>query len=693
MNSLASHNYACPSCGRILEQSAESLACLRCQHSFPLANGVIDFRTDPLKDHDYPLSREDMERLNAQFSTYSWQEIMGNFLEIPEDTPRWLDELVGDGRYAWRIFLNLRPGMTLLNTSGILGSSTANLAPYFKQTYTLNPSYQNAVFTRKRLGLTRPGDAVSVLVAQEDGQLPLMNGCIDIVFVDGLPKGGRQKDLPTNKKQSLSKRSWTDSLLSSGRRDGLRAQMAFLQDLSRVTSQDGSLFIRCSNRLNYKNIDDIFSRNPKGTTHLPVAGFFPNLLHRLRSTLRTTAYLHTIYGYRKLLKSAGFHYIDFVTFDLDDNGTEVIRPGPGNFPFWKPLSASSWKARIKQSPWIAPSFGIIARKRSPSLPRFEDDIVEKIVGKLGKRPDQFHTQHYLASAKGKLIVKTECDGDSIYVRLPLNEQAYAAESENHGRLEWLQTYRVELSGFFPHPVLKGCETGQHFFAESAVHGTPLLAVLKARRSAKEALKMGLNFLLKLNHGHLDTGTNFGKNDYDRFVSTPLASLSTFISPYEIQKLEGFFQDRLLGRKIPRGLLHGDYSAQNILTQDGQVTGLLDWEESVTNGIPALDAVCLTLSCLRRIERDVDASESLVDLARRKAYLGDYIESIEGYYEQTGTDPECHEALVLLYWISAIYHRVGLGRSLANTYDEQFVRKVVAQVLEAQSTAPEVHVSH
>ena len=662
MSSLPPNNYSCPSCGGNLELSATTSACLKCQHSFPLTNGVIDFRVDPMKDHNYPLSREDMERLNRQFSSHSWKEILGNFLECTEDAPRWLDELVDDGRYAWKIFLNLGSGMTLLNASGNLGTTTANLAPHFERVYTLNPSYQNAVFTRKRLDLSSSKESVSVLVAQEDGRLPLISGCVDIAIFDGILDGSSKGG----------------------------EQLAVLQELSRVTSQDGSLFIRCGNRLNYKQIDSIFSEAAEGNTSRSITRTLANLLRQVKNRIRTKNHRHTIYGYRKLLKSAGFHHVEFVTFHPDDNQSEEVRPGPGNFPLWTPLSASGWKDRIKQSPWFAPGFGIIAQKRKLEIPRLEDSISEKLVQKLGKRLDQFHTQHYLASSKGKLIVKTVCDGDFIYVRLPLNEHAHSAERQNHARLEWLQSHRADLSEFFPHPLLKGCENGQHFFAESAVLGTSILNVVKAQRNAKESLTMGLDFLVALNYSHLDTGASLKKNDFDRFVSTPLASLSTFISDLEMRSLEGFFQDRLLERKIPRGLLHGDYSAQNILTRDGRVTGLLDWEESVTNGIPALDAVCLTLSCLRRLERNVEASKSLVDLARRKAYLGNYIESIEAYYDRTDTDPECHEALVLLYWISAIYHRVGLGRSLANTSDEEFIKKVIAQVLDvSKSTSSRV----
>lgn len=684
MSSLSTNDYACPTCGGVLELRSTALCCIACQLSFPKTGELIDLRANKPEDHDYPLARQDMERVNAQFSTHSWKEILGNLLECSDDAPKLLDELVDEGRYAWRVFLSLRPGMTMLNASGNLGTTTANLAPYFERVITLNPSYQNAVFTLNRLSLGSSGERVSVLIVEDNERLPLANECIDIAIVDAALKGGSKgegsESITLHLADTDRKRKW----FGLGKRNRDCAQLAFLHELSRVTRQDGSIFIRCGNRLNYNRIDRIFSANPEQKPLRSLAGILSELLRRIRKGIHGSN-LHTLYGYRKLLKRAGFHYIELITFHPDDNQSEVIRPDPANFPLYAPPSASGWKSRIKQSPWVAPSFGIIARKRRSETSRLEEAIAERIVQKLGKSLSQFQTQHYLASSKGKLIIKTVCDREFLYVRLPLNEQAHQAEQQNHKRLQWLQLHRAAMTKIFPNPIIEGCEEGQHFFAETAVHGTPILALVKARRSAGDSLKMGLNFLVDLNCGHLDTGSRLGKKDFERFVSTPLASLSIFISDIEMRHLEIFFQDRLLDRRLPRGLLHGDYSAQNILTRDGRVSGLLDWEESVTDGIPALDAVCLTLSCIRRLEGSVEASTSLVDFARRKAYLADYVDYIEAYYDQTDTDPECHEALVLVYWISAIYHRVGLGRSLANTSDEQFIRRVITQVLDVSNS--------
>jgi hypothetical protein len=430
--------------------------------------------------------------------------------------------------------------------------------------------------------------------------------------------------------------------------------------------------------------DDVAVKS--GETKLPVLPrVLTNLISLIKSRKPNRSYQHTISGYRRLLRQAGFAHVEFVAFHQDYNLAEEIRPGPGHFPFWAPLPYSGWKQRIKKTPYIAPSFGIIARKVPGKRPRLEDAVVDSIVHELGLKRENFQTKHYLVSPKGKLIVHAIGGEQEIFVRLPLNDQAAGAELRNHERLEWLKVHRPAMAGYFPIPVLKGSIAGQVFFAESAVHGTPIVNLLKKQRSASASLRMGLDLLIELNETSSVTQPCLDGSAYERLVSKPLRSLTALISPDEITRLEEFFLVRLYEKRLPRGLLHGDFSARNILVGRDAVSGLLDWEESDADGIPALDAVCLILSCYSRLGKHFDAGESLVDLARRQGYLRDYLKILDAYYDRTGTDESCHEGLVFLFWIQVISHRVRLGRTIRNTPGERLVKRVVAKILDLRTT--------
>jgi hypothetical protein len=126
---------ACPACGGDITVQESMAACARCDRSFPIQNDVVDFRLTEDSYYKNPLQQADMHRINEQFSLLPWSETLGQFLQLSGDVPLWLDKIVDEGRYAWKIFLGLRPGTRLLDYGCNLGASTKNLAPHFAQTY------------------------------------------------------------------------------------------------------------------------------------------------------------------------------------------------------------------------------------------------------------------------------------------------------------------------------------------------------------------------------------------------------------------------------------------------------------------------------------------------------------------------------------------------------------------------------
>ncbi len=674
----------CPVCGGDVEARSSEVVCRRCDRCFPFRDGVVDFRLARYDHHDNPVSREEMHRINEQFPGRPWNDTLSDFLQLSEDVPRWLDETTDEGRYAWKTFLTLRAGMTLLDFGCGLGTSTQNLAPQFARTYAVDLSYENAVFTRHRLNSLNSTDDITVIVGGDGSRLPLQDESIDVANASDILEAVGEGDLSDYARGSVFRRIWNGLGSPYGQRNPRIHQLALLREISRILKRDGEVFIRCGNRMSYKQFTDGVDVKA-GESAMPV---LPRLLANLISLVRTRKparnYQHTIHGYRRLLQQAGFEHVEFLAFHQDDNLCEEIRPGPGHFPFWTPSPSSGWKQYIKQSSFFAPSFGILARKTARKIPRLEESLVDQIVLETGLKREHFQTKHYLVSPKGKLIVHAACGEQEFFIRLPLNEQAIGAELRNHERLEWLKVHRPDMAGCFPVPVLNGKVSGQVFFVESAVYGTPLVNLLKKQRCATDSLRLGMDLLIGLNETSVDVQPRLDKSAYRRLVSKPLRSLATLITADEITQLEEFFSVRLKDKQLPRGLLHGDFSARNILVEGTAVGGLLDWEESDTDGIPALDAICLILSCYSRLGTHFDPGDSLVDLARRREYLGEYLKALDDYYDRTGTDKSCHEGLVFLFWIQVISHRVGLGRTIRNTSGERHVKQVVSQILDLGS---------
>src|SRR5207249_8998523 len=106
--------------------------------------------------------------------------------------------------------------------------------------------------------------------------------------------------------------------------------------------------------------------------------------------------------------------------------------------------------------------------------------------------------------------------------------------------------------------------------------------------------------------------------YDRQVRNDLEILFQVIDEPDIQEaVASYFQDNLYGRDMPCGVMHGDFSVTNIFAENDQVSGLIDWEFSTSNGIPLLDALYYLTSVHRLYDKGIMLPEVLSLLASDK----------------------------------------------------------------------------
>jgi hypothetical protein len=91
----------------------------------------------------------------------------------------------------------------------------------------------------------------------------------------------------------------------------------------------------------------------------------------------------------------------------------------------------------------------------------------------------------------------------------------------------------------------------------------------------------------------------------RWVRSPVARLRDCVHRSEretVDELEHALAADLSGKLAAIGWLHGDYCADNILVQDGRITGVVDWCQADAEGLVVLDIVGFLLNLERQIAR-------------------------------------------------------------------------------------------
>src|SRR5690606_617055 len=131
-------------------------------------------------------------------------------------------------------------------------------------------------------------------------------------------------------------RLWRMLAYQFGARGPRGIQLAFLREIRRVLKPSGQLFVAIENRYNYED----FTGRPDHHSRLKFGSLMPRTLANLYSiAVRRAPYrtnTHSIAGYRKLMREAGFPETEFIGFFRGYSQLNEIVPAAIDLPRWRP---------------------------------------------------------------------------------------------------------------------------------------------------------------------------------------------------------------------------------------------------------------------------------------------------------------------------------------------------------------------
>ena len=675
---LQQGDFLCPICSGGLSAEPASLKCLACGRKFPIQGGIIDFRYNRCEYYFNPVSQDEMRKLNTSFKPGTWAGTVRKFLSYVKNPTGWLDNIVADGRYSWKMFLDLKRDTRLLDLGCSLGNLTQNLAPHVGKVYAMDLNYQYLEFSQNRFSVFNEGDDITLVAGGDSARLPFRDDCMDVVVLSKVlewaGEGNKAQYLEGSTLQRLN------NCLRSPfcERNPRQMQLELLKEIRRILKPEGQIFIAVENRLNYEYFMGKRDHHSllKYNALLPrvIANFYSLCVNRRPYR----SYTHSLAAYKRLMADAGFPQCDTLVMLKGCSQVEELVPTDGSFPYWKGLENLDWKERLKRSRWFAPAFGIIG---SAGLrPGMQDGIFDAIVGALAKNgieqgPLDIHK--YEITGKQKLVVHASSGRDRLFIKLPFNLEAVKSEHNNYVMLEWLATHKPELNGL-PSAITSGRFEQQKFFAETAVQGRPLREFIRGTQRF-EAVRAAMAFLSKLNSPESSEQELLEGPVYEQYIGEKLGRVLPFLDdPVLREKLEAFFREQLQGRRVAVGVRHGDFSCSNILLGDTAVEGVFDWEAGEVRGVTALDAIRL-LNSVQSATADSSLAEGHAMLAERRCAQADELDLLTGFYADTGTDGQAHAGLVYLSWLYGMDLRLRYGLALNPEALEKYISAVVRRM--------------
>jgi len=649
----------CPDCLAKLERRANELECTGCSKSYPFEDGIADLRLGRKDYYFNPVPRPQMAEIIADVNPRHWARAVRRFIKEVGYNRDWIDNLVVDGRYAWKLFLQMPPGGTVLDLGCGLGNLTKNVAPHVGEVYALDLTWERLQFARKRFGVFNADDRISLVAGGDGKHLPFADGMFDCVMLSGVLEWVPDDDTLWSDAPTKLSRLWKMLQAHFGDTNPRRVQLQFLREIHRVLKPSGQVFVGIENRLDY----EYFGGLPDHHSAVRYTSLMPRGLATLysiaasRRPYRTYTYAYP--GYRKLLAEAGFDHAQFLGLTPGYSHLSEVIPFDDEGERWIPRQAANLKERIRTSKLCVPAYGVIGSKAGTATSGLFERIAQDIDSRAGMKSGAFRAVNMNITGRAKAICLGELGDRNVVLRIPLSAPAIEHERANWQALNHVRATGGELSRLTPAPILEGEIQNVRYYVESAAEGTNLLTLMQASGGAVDVAS-ARECLRRLNPDLSRTRTETLEGAaFEREIGVPLEQVGACVEdPGLVAATRQAFEAALSGATVRFGLTHGDYNPENMFAADGRISGIVDWEHWSTNGMPLLDAINFVDGVLRLRDPELSIVHSVKRLVAMDDLPADLRGFLEDCYAETGCESSRHTAFVHLYWLQHVAKQLG-----------------------------------
>jgi SAM-dependent methyltransferase/aminoglycoside phosphotransferase (APT) family kinase protein len=659
----------CPGCLGELAAQADGFACPSCARTYPQREGIADFRWHR---HDYyfnPVPRDEMSRLNADAPNVPWEASVRHFLRFVKNVPDWIDNIAINGRYAWKLFLELPPSARMLDFGCGLGNLTQNVAPHVAETVALDLTWERLQFARERFARFNARDRITLIAGGDGPHLPFADAYFDCIALSGVLEW--IADDADGYGDGTSRIGKVVAMLASffGETNPRRTQLRFLRELRRILKPDGQLFVGIENRWGY----EYFLGRPDHHSGLWLGSLLPRFAANAYSIARSRrpyrTYTHTYRGMRRLFAHAGMPRYELYGLSPGYSQLSEILPAHTEQPFWNPVAPADLAQRLKRSRYFVPAFGMIAQAHGARRLSLAGRLLAHIeaeaqLGKLQIRACRI-------SGKDKIVLDV-ADGDqALIVKLPADAASHAGEANNARTLQSLERRAIHDVPS-PRVVTNGSFQGIAYYVERAVAGVPLAQVGRSIDRRAFAAKVA-NLIRAFSATQGEAMSQAAKGALCRRIAIETcAKLRQAGMPGATCEALSRRAQAAFDAPWRLGLCHGDLSVHNLFVSGGEIAGVIDWEYALEHGIAALDLIGYLESRQRLDDPASTVSTNLLRLAHREWPCKEELDVVGEFYAHYGIDDAQHESLCLLAWLSHMGHQLdGPAR-----FDPRFAERLV-----------------
>jgi len=588
----AGFTLCCPACQGELQLQQEAFLCGVCGRVWERHMGVASFSdTDRYWGRD---PRSEVRTILEDARQQGWDEAVHRQLPARDrDTYR---RIFDPRRVDWFYLGSVEQRRVALELGAGWGGVSLRLARLFDRVVAVDGVLDRTRFAQ--LLFEEDGIENAVAVHADPSALPLRRESCDLVVMgDGFEYA----------------HSWSNEPGPTA------AQRSLLSNAYLLLRPGGSLCMGVTNRCSASSI-----------------------LARVRGGGRGTSLSHTVFGYRRLLESAGFAEVETYAAFPSHHHPRMMVPlsDPAKLAWASELSlarrarklgtAGRMIHRLVATPAIASlacflSDSLVIWARRPSVPATETGRAQKAgfaqllreriiaewseLGLGSPRPSSVSVVQFSGNwdRGGKvnwLVFPDHGRKPALVAKIARVRADGTRVAHEHEIMQWLRSLPGAVSAHIPTPLARWEVSGHTISLQEAAGYPPLSGALagdSAEGAVVKALRLGLPFLAELalaTRRDLLPGT---EHPYlGELVANALsAAESPRYPPLTRELLTGLAhlaEQAQQERCVPfTAAHHGDMSVGDLLADGKGAFRVIDWEWAVERGLPFVDLVCLGIS--------------------------------------------------------------------------------------------------
>ncbi len=507
------------------------------------------------------------------------------------------DALLNESRADWKYLTGIDNESKVLDIGGGLGAVSFSLAKSSKTVYLLEPVWERVRFSAIRI--KQEGIQNIQPVCGNALDLPFSDNFFDCVSLNGVLE-------------------WVGYLV-----EGIKpniVQEKVLKEVSRVLKPDGTIYIGIENR--FALFYFLGVKDPH--TGLPFINLLPrslaNLYHKVAKKKRYAVYLYSYFGYKNLLRQAGFKKIKFYT----------PLPSYRNFSCIFPLN----KIDVTLKFWLNNLFFLRITQCGRGLKIFLwalnvllntplKNILKyftldySIVASKEKNPSDFFTSFasgcravrdgisagssfYYKGWRKKIMFyfKQDAAYPSYVLKIADNINAQKKLIHASEMAKVLNNAFIQMPNAAGKILTDGYKINEYCVLEKVAEGASLIKYLLRYNNSLGKIdvifSLVRDYLINLqakcggSPKVMDNKTTF-KNIVHENLGVCAGQLS--LSESELQSLNRYIEDRFLSKEnlaVPQVIQHGDFHPNNIIFRQNYKFTVIDWEYSLEEGLPLVD---------------------------------------------------------------------------------------------------------